>query len=112
MAARHRHKKATGGTAEDPEVKTIDNSKESGVYKEAEEKKRGGRAKKKHGGKAHLVSGGKAEHHLGRPGRKRGGRAGADKMPLSSAAHVTHEGSTAGAEHEKHGGMVHHGHHR
>lgn len=96
MAARHRKHKATGGTAEDPPVKTIDNSKESGPYKEAEELKKGGRAKKKHGGAAHMVHGGKAKHHLGRPGRKRGGRAGSDKMPLSSAAHVKHEGSSAG----------------
>ena len=107
MAARHRKAKGGSAEAEDPPVKTIDNSMESGVAKELDEKKRGGRAKKKHGGKAHLVSGGKAEHHLGRPGRKRGGRAGADKMPLSSAANVTHEGSTDGAEHEKHGGKVH-----
>ena len=103
MAARHRHKKAHGGAAEseDPPVKTMDDSKESGVEKEFEEKKRGGRAKRKHGGH---VDGMAAKHHLGRPGRKRGGRAGADKSPLTSAAHVTHEGSTAGIMTAKRGG--------
>lgn len=94
MAHRHKmHKRAMGGA--NPPVKTIDDSKESGVYKEAEERKHGGRAK-------HRVEGHKAKHHLGRPGRKRGGRVGADMAPLSSAAKVSH------AAERKHGGRAKH----
>ena len=54
---------------------------QSKVNDEAEERKRGGRAKKKHVGKVD----GKSEHHAGRKARKSGGRAGSDKSPLSSA---------------------------
>lgn len=42
--------------------------------------KRGGKAKKES-----AMHGAKAKHRLDRPGRKMGGRAGADKSPLSSA---------------------------
>ena len=60
----------------------------SHVVKEAEEKKRGGRAKRKHGGHVHhmgKVHGEHAKHRADRPKRKSGGRAGADRNPLSSA---------------------------
>ena len=72
MAARHRKSggRATGGIAwagGNPDVK-----------KEAEEKKRGGKAMGK-------VEGGKSRMRLDKPGRKTGGRVGADKSPLSSA---------------------------
>lgn len=72
MAARHKKKhKAEGGKVEhaggNPEV-----------IKEAEEKKKGGKVM----GKMH---GGKSKHRLDRPGRKRGGRVGADMAPLSTA---------------------------
>ena len=101
MAARHKHHKKAGGATtgehEDPPVKEVDNSKESESYKLLQEKKRGGRAKHKAGGKVMHAEGGKAKHHMGKPGRKRGGGVGADKTPLSSAAHVT-------AAHEKRGG--------
>lgn len=43
---------------------------------------------RKHGGKTKHVgamSGAKAKHRLDKPGRKFGGRAGADRSPLSSA---------------------------
>lgn len=53
----------------------------SNVTKEAEEKKRGGRAKK-HVGKVH---GSHAKHHAGRKARKSGGRTGSNMNPLSSA---------------------------
>lgn len=57
------------------------------VLKEAHEKKKGGRVHKaKHVGHMH---GGVARHRLDRPGRKTGGRVGADKSPLSSAHSVT-----------------------
>lgn len=72
MANRHKkHHKASGGKIE------VD-SGEPEVIKEAEEKKKGGKVL----GKMH----GKMPHHrLDRPGRKRGGRVGADTSPLSSA---------------------------
>lgn len=60
----------------------------SEVLKEAKERKFGGRLK---------AEGAPAKMQLGRPGRKRGGRVGADKAPLSSAATVSHKGSTAGS---------------
>lgn len=71
MAARHKKSgKASGGIAiasGNPEV-----------LKEAEEKKKGGKAMgKMHGGKSRL--------RLDKPGRKTGGRVGADSSPLSSA---------------------------
>lgn len=44
------------------------------VFEEAAKRKRGG-----------AMHGAKAKHRLDKPGRKMGGRAGADKSPLSSA---------------------------
>ena len=70
MANRHKKGKASGGIAMaggNPEV-----------VKEAEEKKRGGKAMGK-------VMGGKSRMRLDKPGRKVGGRVGADRSPLSSA---------------------------
>ena len=82
---KHMHK-AKGGAAGDPhadkEVMAY-NAKGSGVEKEAEEKKRGGRVKKKAGGS---VEGGASNMHLGRAHRAKGGRTGSDKSPLTSAA--------------------------
>lgn len=59
---------------------------DSNVEKEAEEKKRGGRVHRKRGG---AIEGKKERMHLGRPGRKSGGRVGSDKSPLTSAAHLS-----------------------
>ena len=70
MAARHKSKKASGGIAVasgNPEV-----------IKEAEEKKKGGKAMGK-------MQGAMSRHRLDKPGRKTGGRVGADKSPLSTA---------------------------
>ena len=86
--------------AQNPSSYTAD----SNVTKEAEEKKRGGRAKHKHGGhvvhhdKGHVkhvgsVHGAATKHHAGRKARKSGGRAGSDMNPLSSA----HAGTPAKA---------------
>ena len=111
--ARHKeHKRAEGGRlSSEPKWNA---GGEQNAAKEAEEKKRGGRvhgegehAKKrmdhkarggavarKHGGKAEHES--KAEEHREYEKEKhehkraRGGRIGADKMPLSSAARVKH----------------------
>ena len=58
----------------------------SHVLKEAEEKKHGGKVHRAKGGH---VDGKKAMMRLDRPGRKRGGRIGADMSPLSTAAKVT-----------------------
>ncbi len=59
------------------------NAQGSEVEKEAEEKKRGGKVSV-HGGQ-HKG----AHHRMDRPGRKRGGRAMADKAPLSTASKIT-----------------------
>lgn len=67
------HKRDAGGAVphDTKEVRAGGNPK---VFEEAE--------KKKHGGAIH---GAKAKHKLDRPGRKLGGRVGADRSPLSSA---------------------------
>lgn len=81
--SRARHK-ANGG-------KVVYAGAGSNVLKEAMERKRGGSVKHT------MAEGAKAKHRLDRPGRKRGGRIGADKAPLSSAARVSHVGSSAGS---------------
>lgn len=98
----HHHKRARGGKVGNEPLKGVKEyadeeapekvyaGKGSNVEKEAEEKKHGGRAKRHEGGK---VEGKHAHMHLGRPGRKKGGRVGSDKSPLSSAAHVTEAGA-------------------
>ena len=65
-----------------PEART--NAKE--IDSEAEEMKKGGRAKRKHGGKmVGKVEGEKGHMHAGRKPRKSGGRAGSDSNPFTSA---------------------------
>lgn len=69
------------------------------VFKEADERKKGGRAKRASGGKVEgkvigLMTGGAVKPRLDRPGRKLGGRVGADKAPLSSANATTSAEST------------------
>jgi hypothetical protein len=68
-------------------------------------KKSGGRTKKAFGGIA-SVEGGGSKRRLDRPGRKRGGRAGADKTPLTSASHTKsaegHHADTGMAEDDTH----------
>lgn len=54
----------------------------SNVVKEAKAKKKGGKV-------SHKVHGKMSKMRLDRPGRKRGGRVGSDKNPLSSAANVS-----------------------
>lgn len=57
---------------------------------DAAEKKKGGRAKKKDGGKAvGLMTGGTVRARLDRPGRKMGGKVGANTSPLSTAHNVS-----------------------
>lgn len=83
--SRSKHK-AKGGEVEPKMTPKPYNAQGSEVEKEAEEKKRGGRAKHKHGGE---VEGKPMKEHLGRAGRARGGRTGADQSPLSTASKVT-----------------------
>ncbi len=89
-----RHKKAGGGRTNmvasgNPDVIKEAEGKED--YAKGDEKKRGGRAKHKRaaGGKVGtslgLMTGGAVRPRLDRPGRKMGGRVGADRAPLSSA---------------------------
>lgn len=61
------------------------------VFKEAHERKRGGKVKKKHHEKheKHEVEGEMARHRMDRPRRARGGAAGSNRNPFSSARHST-----------------------
>lgn len=101
----HRAHHAKGGAAEpDHDVYA---GEHSNVVKEAEEKKRGGRTGKKRGGHIeNLEGGGRKKHRLDRPGRKRGGRAGADKTPLTSASNTKnadgHDSDTGMSEDDTH----------
>lgn len=74
----------------DVKDKPEDRTANDKVGKEAEEMKKGGRAKKKGGGKVHVgkVEGEKAKMHAGRKPRKSGG---SNFSPLSSA----HSGKSA-----------------
>lgn len=79
-------KRASGGVVDkDESPKEVYAGAGSKVVKEADERKDGGRVKKE-GGK---VDGKKAKMRLDRPGRKMGGRVGADRSPLSEAAKTT-----------------------
>jgi len=56
------------------------------VIKEARERKKGGKVGRKDGGKVlGLMTGGGVKARLDRPGRKMGGRVGANTAPLSTA---------------------------
>jgi hypothetical protein len=82
-----KHKRAMGGVVDkDESPKDVYAGKDSNVVKEADERKKGGPVRKrKEMGK---VEGKMSKMRLDRPGRKTGGRVGADKSPLSSAATV------------------------
>lgn len=83
--ARHNTKRASGGAVERASGGSVP-MKVAGnpnVFKEAERKK-GGAVKGKM-----AMDGGKSKHRMDRPGRKAGGRVGANKAPLSTAHNVT-----------------------
>jgi hypothetical protein len=90
-----RKHRATGGADEaeadlkdKPENRSYTGEKEEGVPNEAEEMKKGGRAKKARGGKMMgKVEGEKNPLNAGRKPRKSGGRAssGSDSQPFTSA---------------------------
>ena len=96
-----KHKAKGGGVEEGVEASNKSPSmvyagKDSNVVKEAEERKRGGRAKKKDGGKVDgYRHGGRADR---RP-RAAGGRTGAENRPMSGA-HSTSERPGAKMESE------------
>jgi hypothetical protein len=95
--ARHKKGRDDGGrvglkAAGNPDVFKEAEGKES--YANGGERKRGGKVKKHVG----APEGKKARHRHDRPGRKMGGRVGADRAPLSTA----HKG---GAAEEKAGGQ-------
>jgi hypothetical protein len=103
--ARHHMKKenhAQGGMAGKNPMPY--NAQGSEVEKEAEEKAAGGRTKRASGGRTGLKVGGAAMHgkRHDRPGRKRGGAAGADMHPLTTASKVTnahgHDATEGNAE--------------
>lgn len=99
----HHHKRAGGGGVDVPEEdlreKPEARVKATNIDREADERKKGGRAKRAHGGHVHHekmelmkhakhigeVKGERAKHHAGRKPRKDGGRTGADSHPFSSA---------------------------
>lgn len=107
--SRARHKKASGGEADfgkprddykaDENTKPTNYGSSTNVSKEAEEKKRGGRAKRKSGGGVKHMEAcedmkhakhvgnvkGKRDVHAGRAPRKSGGRTGSNFSPMSSA---------------------------
>lgn len=76
------------------------------VFKEAAERKKGGRAKRADGGgvaapegkSIGLMTGGAVRPRLDRPGRKSGGRVGANTSPLSTAHGTTSPSSTPKAQ--------------
>ena len=74
-----KHKAASGGRVG---MKVSGNPD---VFKEAEDKKHGGKVRKNGGKVLGLMTGGAVRPRLDRPGRKSGGRVGADMAPLSSA---------------------------
>ncbi len=88
MAARHKKHRASGGSTKGYSASTMDAGGNPAVMREAKERKRGGAVKT-----LGAIGGGVSRLRLDRPGRKTGGRAGADKSPLSSAAKITSEPS-------------------
>jgi hypothetical protein len=98
MKGKRAHKETGGVNEPEADVKTKNeartNAKE--IDSEAEEMKKGGRAKKKRGGKAGFgpeshgsdepkVGGDKPNTHAGRKPRKSGGRTGSEAQPFTSA---------------------------
>lgn len=85
-----RKSRNTGGAneaEEDVKDKPEPRTNAKKVDEEAEEMKKGGRAKRKHGGKTEIghIEGKKAEAHAGRKPRKSGGRTGSDGSPFTTA---------------------------
>jgi hypothetical protein len=83
---KHREAGGVNEAEEDIKEKTPDRSSPNNVQKEADELKKGGRAKKARGGKmVGKVEGEKGAMHAGRKPRKSGGKATSDANPFTSA---------------------------
>ena len=96
-----RKHRETGGrdlAKEDVDDRPEERTNAKNIDREAEERKKGGRAKRKSGGIVHHEKmgelahakhvgkvHGEVKHHAGRKPRKNGGRTGADQQPFSSA---------------------------
>lgn len=83
-----KHRETGGANEAEEDLKTKPEARTHATKEdaEAEEMKKGGRAKRKHGGKmVGKVEGEKAHMHAGRKPRKAGGRAGSDSNPFTSA---------------------------
>lgn len=87
MANRHKVQARARGGGVEPHLPPVKEESE-GIVKEESRRghKAGGRIERKLGG---AIGGAKAAARADRPGRKRGGAVGADKSPLSSAAHAS-----------------------
>ncbi len=81
---KHSESPKKGVIMADPAPSDVYAGGSSNVVKEARKRKRGGKVKE-----VGHVEGKKSKMRLDRPGRKTGGRVGADKSPLSTAARVT-----------------------
>ena len=92
MKGKRAHREAGGvnEAEEDLKDKPEPRTNAKKIDSEAEEMRKGGRAKRAHGGKlVGKVAGDKAMHHAGRKPRKNGGRTGSDQSPFTSARHGT-----------------------
>ena len=121
--AAHMRRARGGGVSEHENIPVVPGNPP--VIREAEKHKRGGKVKRKRGGP---VEGKHMRHRFDRPGRKRGGRVGADKSPLTEAHYSsenegpqpkTEEGGLSAFKrgggvkhhHEHHGDIEHHEEH-
>ena len=85
---KHREAGGVNESEEDLKDKPEPRTNAKKIDSEAEEMRKGGRAKRAHGGKmVGKVAGEKAMHHAGRKPRKNGGRTGSDQSPFTSARH-------------------------
>ena len=84
---KHRETGGANEAEEDLKDKPEPRTNAKKIDEEAEEMKKGGRAKRRHGGKTEVgkVHGEKPMHHAGRKPRKSGGRASSDANPFTSA---------------------------
>ncbi len=83
---KHRETGGKNDAEEDVKSKPEARVNATKIYKEAEEMKKGGRAKKAHGGKmVGNVGGEKSMPHAGRKPRKAGGRTGSEASPFTGA---------------------------
>ena len=92
MKGKRAHKGTGGANEAEEDLKTKPEARTDAkkIDSEAEEMKKGGRAKRARGGKmVGKVHGEKAHMHAGRKPRKSGGRTGSDSMPFTSARHGT-----------------------